>query len=241
MTMQSDGMVLPKYVSAEQVMLEWLKQPGNYERFVQAGAEGKRQGRVSESKRDVAASICTLLKNAGIYDRSPHAVSIKLCVWVRQYKRAQAVAASGGKLRIYGWIIRHLADGYYVASQTLVRRAFPHYYDLVDYLDGGNGSGGETQGSHFIRASKPSDMNYRQQHPVTGMREQGSNIILGEEMHARHYQLMNQLLQQQQQILEQQARRDRLQELELQAALIERMTEAGFTKEEIGEHLEKLR
>lgn len=92
MTMQ-----FPKYVSAEQVMLEWLKQPGNYERFVQACAEGKRQGRVSESKRDVAASICTLLKNAGIYDRSPHAVSIKLCVWVRQYKRAQAVAASGGK------------------------------------------------------------------------------------------------------------------------------------------------
>ncbi|CDH60895.1 predicted protein [Lichtheimia corymbifera JMRC:FSU:9682] len=222
MTMQSDGMVLPKYVSAEQVMLEWLKQPGNYERFVQAGAEGKRQGRVSESKRDVAASICTLLKNAGIYDRSPHAVSIKLCVWVRQYKRAQAVAASG-------------------ASQTLVRRAFPHYYDLVDHLDGGNGSGGGTQGLHFIRASKPSDMNHLQRHPVTGMREQGSNIILGEEMHARHYQLMNQLLQQQQQILEQQARRDRLQELELQAALIERMTEAGFTKEEIGEHLEKLR
>lgn len=118
----------------------------------------------------------------------------------------------------------------YVASRNQVKRAFCYYYDLVEHLEDESCFGEQSQGVHSIRPSKPPNSNYRQrrwQLPIATL-------------HAPHYQMMNQLLQRQQQMLAQQTRRDHLQELELQAALIERMTEAGFTKDEIGEHFRKL-
>lgn len=91
----------PMGVSRDQVALEWLKQPGNYERFVLAGGTAKRMGKAEETKHQVARLVCTLLQNAGFEAMNEHAVAIKLSILVKRFKQAHALAAVGGKLGIW--------------------------------------------------------------------------------------------------------------------------------------------
>lgn len=88
----------PMGVTREQVVVDWLKQPGNFERFMQArSGTHKRLGTVRENKRQVAELVCTLLQNAGFHGHTPHGVVIKLIAIIKSYKRAHALATSGGK------------------------------------------------------------------------------------------------------------------------------------------------
>ncbi|KAJ8656776.1 hypothetical protein O0I10_007624 [Lichtheimia ornata] len=235
----------PMGVNRDQVVLEWLKQPGNYERFVAAGGYAKRLGRADETKHDVAGLVCTSLQNAGFEGISEHAVAIKLSIMVKRFKRAHALATTGGR-------------------RKTILRAFPHYYELVDHIRDA-ACDDERQGTDLICKIQRHNIiqgDRLRHNRMTRMADHGDNLIVqeahqsqstrtttvhlqnGPEMvesfhHRQLYQMMNQLLQQQQQILDQQSRRDRLQELELHVSLIQRMTEAGFTKEEIGEQLQK--
>lgn len=87
----------PMGVTREQVVVGWLKQPGNFERFMQARSANKRLGTARENKREVAGLVCTLLQNAGFHGHTPHGVVIKLIAIIKSYKRAHALATSGGK------------------------------------------------------------------------------------------------------------------------------------------------
>lgn len=86
----------PMGVSRNRVVLDWLRQPGNCERFMQAGCRSKRLGAVNENKTEVAGLVCTLLQNAGFRGITPQAVVVKLTSLIKSYKRAHALAASGG-------------------------------------------------------------------------------------------------------------------------------------------------
>ncbi|CDH60883.1 predicted protein [Lichtheimia corymbifera JMRC:FSU:9682] len=234
----------PMGVSRDQVVLEWLKQPGNYERFIHAGGVAKRLGKAKETKHEVAKLVCTLLQNAGFEDMKAHPVAIKLSMMLKRFKQAHGLSAVG-------------------ASRKRILRVCPHYYELVDHIKDVDCGEDREQDMELICKVQRSNIINGERRRVTTMADHGNNFTAQEAQstrtttmhvpnnshsevlesfhHRQLYQMMNQLLKQQQQIMEQQSRRDRLQELELHVSLIQRMTEAGFTKEEIGEHLAKLR
>lgn len=88
----------PMGVTRDQVVLDWLKQPGNYDSFMKADGRSKMMGTVTQNKRDVVKStVCVSLQNAGFSGITPHAVVIKLTQWLKNYHRAYALAKSGGK------------------------------------------------------------------------------------------------------------------------------------------------
>lgn len=258
----------PMGVSRDQVVLEWLKQPGNYERFIHAGGVAKRLGKAKETKHEVAKLVCTLLQNAGFEDMKAHPVAIKLSMMLKRFKQAHGLSAVGGKLGIWDHHHHHhhwlmLCICLCVASRKRILRVCPHYYELVDHIKDVDCGEDREQDMELICKVQRSNIINGERRRVTTMADHGNNFTAQEAQstrtttmhvpnnshsevlesfhHRQLYQMMNQLLKQQQQIMEQQSRRDRLQELQLHVSLIQRMTEAGFTKEEIGEHLAKLR
>lgn len=87
----------PKGVSRDQVVLKWLKHPGNCQRYIQASKQSMKQGEATETKHDIAEEICVLLRNAGFHDISTQSVVTKIYHVIRKYKRAHELALSGGK------------------------------------------------------------------------------------------------------------------------------------------------
>lgn len=84
-------------VTPEQMLLDWLKQPGNYQRYHEASNETKQAG-IGENKLDVALEFTTLLKKEGVGNVTEHQVRGKLTDFVKKYRMAHALATSGGKV-----------------------------------------------------------------------------------------------------------------------------------------------
>ncbi|KAI7881385.1 hypothetical protein K492DRAFT_186959 [Lichtheimia hyalospora FSU 10163] len=108
----------PMGVSPEQVLVGWLQQPGNFDRFRRAKAKKKANtiGASGESRLDVARNILVLLQNAGFEEYRAHGIVIKLGYWINKYNVARRLATSG-------------------ASEAQVEQAFSYYYQLVDHVE----------------------------------------------------------------------------------------------------------
>ncbi|CDS09109.1 hypothetical protein LRAMOSA10469 [Lichtheimia ramosa] len=178
----------PKGVSRDQVVLKWLKHPGNCQRYIQA------------------KEICVLLRNAGFHDISTQSVVTKIYHVIRKYKRAHELALSG-------------------ATRLKVQSVCPEYYDLVDHIDITT-----TINPNPLQATMESPMS-----PSPSHRPTGTQHPQAAESRSLDQGISQQ--QQQQQILDQQARKTRIIEMQVQTALIKQMRETGFSKEEIAAHL----
>lgn len=84
--------------SSNDVLLEWLKRPGNYGRYVKGGGPSypNQDGRC-ETRTDMAREVIAMLEAAGHQGRSHTATNQKMMSWVRRYKKAHQLACSGGK------------------------------------------------------------------------------------------------------------------------------------------------
>ena len=84
-------------VSPDDVLLGWMKQAGNYDRFSRANSDAKRAGRVNESKIDVARDILVLLQNAGFQEFIASGIVVRLTLWIKNYNAARELARAGGR------------------------------------------------------------------------------------------------------------------------------------------------
>lgn len=100
-------------MTADEVLLEWLKQPGNYSRYVRAdGSVPPRLG--GETRTDMAREVVAKLNAAGVEGHdNPVYTNAKMMKWVRRYKKAHELVCSG-------------------ANEKTVKKTFPYYYQLVD-------------------------------------------------------------------------------------------------------------
>lgn len=87
-------------MTADEVLLEWLKQPGNYSRYVRAdGSVPPRLG--GETRTDMAREVVAKLNAAGVEGHdNPVYTNAKMMKWVRRYKKAHELVCSGGKYLI---------------------------------------------------------------------------------------------------------------------------------------------
>ncbi|KAI7881174.1 hypothetical protein K492DRAFT_236815 [Lichtheimia hyalospora FSU 10163] len=108
----------PMGVSPDEVLLGWLKQAGNYDRFSRADSDAKKAGRVHESKIDVAREILVLLQNAGFQEFVASGIVVRLTLWIKKYNAAHDLARAG-------------------ENELQVERAFNYYYQVVDDIENG--------------------------------------------------------------------------------------------------------
>ena len=83
--------------NSNQVLFEWLKQPGNYGRYVRAdGSQTPKDNERIETRTSMAREVQALLRAAGFTRRSHVSINQKMMNWVRRYKKAHQLACSGG-------------------------------------------------------------------------------------------------------------------------------------------------
>lgn len=87
----------PKGLSPDDVLLGWLKQAGNFDRFMRADSDAKKAGRIHESKIDVARDILELLQNAGFEEFVASGIVVRLSLWTKKYLIAPKLNRTGGK------------------------------------------------------------------------------------------------------------------------------------------------
>ncbi|KAI7881175.1 hypothetical protein K492DRAFT_236816 [Lichtheimia hyalospora FSU 10163] len=103
-------------MDSNQVLFEWLKQPGNYGRYVRAdGSQAPKDNERLETRTSMAREVQALLSAAGFTRRSHVSINQKMMNWVRRYKKAHQLACSG-------------------VDERVVRKTFPYYYQLVDCI-----------------------------------------------------------------------------------------------------------
>lgn len=74
------------------LLLNWLKVPGNYHRYMKADARKRRTG---ERRMDIVAEICEILAGQGFPVVSQGTVLQRLNDWVRWYTWAREKALDG--------------------------------------------------------------------------------------------------------------------------------------------------
>ncbi|KAJ8656728.1 hypothetical protein O0I10_007575 [Lichtheimia ornata] len=102
--------------TGDEVLVSWLKEPGNYTRFIKANGRNVKNGDAVESKTDVCKDIAALYHEAGFIGCKPSMVFYKLNTWESKHVTAHLLARDG-------------------ANEAVIRKAFPYYYDLVDVFD----------------------------------------------------------------------------------------------------------
>ncbi|CDH58981.1 predicted protein [Lichtheimia corymbifera JMRC:FSU:9682] len=102
--------------TGDEVLVSWLKEPGNYTRFNKANGRNVKNGDAVESKTDVCKDIAALYHQAGFIGCKPSMVFYKLNTWESKHVTAHLLARDG-------------------ASEADIRKAFPYYYDLMDVFD----------------------------------------------------------------------------------------------------------
>ena len=85
----------PQGMKSDQVLLSWLKEPGNYARFTTANGRNVKNGNATESKTDVCKDVAALYHNAGFIECKPSMVFYKLNTWESKHVTAHLLARDG--------------------------------------------------------------------------------------------------------------------------------------------------
>lgn len=81
--------------TGDEVLVSWLKEPGNYTRFIKANGRNVKNGDAVESKTDVCKDIAALYHEAGFIGCKPSMVFYKLNTWESKHVTAHLLARDG--------------------------------------------------------------------------------------------------------------------------------------------------